>query len=157
ACDAAASCAANSDCPSDFCQPFSSRADAIADRDSKSAKIISMVNGISPKAGPLFDTYLKGGTDKRQDLSASAAQDFTNDPATVRAAEYLRDALKAKAPPEGQDKTVDIKKEIPEAIAEIGKSRGPNQLEYVTPPGLPGLIAGGIGENQAACRVGAKP
>jgi hypothetical protein len=116
-----------------------------------------VVNGISSKAGPLFDTYLMGGTSIRQDLSASAAEDFTKDTATVRAAEYLQQALKAKAPAKGQDKTVDIKKEIPDAIADIGNPSSPHQLEYVTPPGLPGLIAGGIGVNQSACRVGAKP
>jgi outer membrane protein OmpA-like peptidoglycan-associated protein len=41
-CDSAAACAANPDCPDDFCKPFPSRAEAIADRDSKRSKILSV-------------------------------------------------------------------------------------------------------------------
>jgi len=154
-CDPQKPCARNPNCPEEFCTPFPTRKEAIESRDVNRSGIVSAINMLNGNAGPLFEEYLNGGTSTVKDLSVYA-EDFTNDYATIKAAEFLREALKKKAPSEDGTKTVNIEEEIPDAIAELNNPESPNKLEYVG-IGLPGLIAGGIGRNQASCKVGANP
>ena len=157
-------CAINPDCPDTFCSPFPTQAEAIASRDQNIDSIVSTINSINSGSGGLFREYLLGGSASRRDLSNSFANDFTRSATVLGITEFLSASLEAELrahPPSfsaGENRvTVQIASVIPDAIREIGDPTAVHQMNFTDYSEVPGLIAGGIGMNQAACRVGKNP
>jgi hypothetical protein len=160
-------CAKNPDCPDDFCKPFPTKQAAIEDREKNKDDILSAIQGIpgsGPKCLPLFAKYLMGGTSTQLSLDKEFADDFARSRATRDATVFLSDSLKValnanppKFPPGGTSVIVKLKDVIPDAVRQIDTDKGPHALVFDNPFETPGLLAGGIGKDEADCRVGAVP
>jgi hypothetical protein len=156
------SCSPPAGCPDEFCTPYPLD-EAIRRRDAELAGMLSTISQIDGRCTGLYRDYLMGGSD-RQDISATFAGDFTRDDVTVRVTEFLVTSLehdlKANPPaiPAGKGSVeVDVPSRIPKAVKEVGDPLSANSLSYTFALEAPGLLAGGIGANEAACPVGAKP
>jgi outer membrane protein OmpA-like peptidoglycan-associated protein len=151
------SCTPDSGCPSDYCLPFPTTKDAEDDRASKAESLLTgLPNG---RARPLYREFIFGGGPFR-DISADLATDFTNSVDTIattrQLTKALEDAVKASPPafpPGGGTVTLKISDVLSDAALRqiMAKMTFSNVME------VPGLIAGGVGTNQASCPVGAKP
>jgi hypothetical protein len=86
--------------------------------------------------------------------------DFTNSENAIAVTNLLtkriEEAIKAHPPafPEGAT-TVTLN--IKDALGEAALNQILDQMKFSNPTEAPGLLAGGIGTNQSACRVGARP
>ncbi|MFT3771968.1 MAG: DUF4157 domain-containing protein [Minicystis sp.] len=156
-------CALNANCPDDYCLPFPTKDAAVKDRDANLSAILSTIKTINAKSESLYRTYLLGGSGLK-DISADFAWEFTSDDVTRRATEFLVDSLKADlkanppAFPGGKSfGTVDVPSRIPKAVKEIGDPASAHKMDFTFALEAPGLLAGGIGANQASCQVGAQP
>jgi hypothetical protein len=118
---------------------------------------------VSPRVVPLWSDYIFGGS-APQDLSSKFAADFTNSATTVGVTDFLADALKTdleRNPPTfpagSKTVVVDLPSRIGSAIAELGNPGSPNVMDFSVIGEIPGNIAGGVGKNQSACKIGAQP
>jgi hypothetical protein len=158
-------CAIPPGCPPEFCTPFpgGSIAAGLA-RDAAAPFLLAGIGvKVSPRVVPLWSQYLFGGA-APQNLTATFGSDFANSATTSGTTDFLVDELRQNlesSPPTfavGNPVTsVDIPTRIPAAITAIGTPGDPNQMDFNVIGEIPGNIAGGIGKNQTACPVGAKP
>src|ERR1043165_7767392 len=95
-------------------------------------------------------------------MSGLFGGDFAASPTTASPAAYLRGEIEtavrartALAP--GQSATVSLASLIAPAITAINTSGGPNEMNFNVINDLAGNIAGGIGNDQAANPIGARP
>jgi hypothetical protein len=149
-------------CPTNFCQPYSSPILAALD---KQARWPFLRAGIAVKVGlkaaVLWDLWANGGTGIL-DMSGLFGGDFTGSPTTASTATFLNSAIRtaviarpALAP--GQTATVSVATLIPTEVAAINVSGGPDEMNFNVINDLAGNIAGGIGSDQAANPIGARP
>ena len=159
-------CARNQDCPDDFCRPYPTREEAITLRDMNINGIVGIISAINSRAGPLFREYLMGGSATIRDLSGSLGDEFASDPVTETTTTYLKDELEAALrdqppsfPPGQSQITLDIESLIPSQLRQIGDRNSDHAMNFTIGglPTLAGLIAGGIGDVQSSCPVGANP
>jgi hypothetical protein len=158
------SCSPPAECPSDFCTPFPARFLAVAARDAAAPVLLAGIAAkVSPRVVPLWSQYLFGGAPV-QDLSGQFGSDFANSATTSSTTDFLADSLKTSLeasppsfPPGVTTVTVDIPSRIGAAIAEIGNQNSAHPMDFNVIGEIPGNIAGGIGDNQASCPVGAQP
>jgi hypothetical protein len=159
-------CAKTPGCPDDFCLPFPTTKEAIASRDQNIDRIVDRITGLNAKCGPLYREYLLGGTKDLRDLSASLGDEFRRTGPVLNASKFLADALNkalnANPPnfPPGVDRVIlPVRGLLSQSDLDVVNTPGgPHTLEFVFPgDGAAGLLAGGIGEGEADCRVGAKP
>jgi hypothetical protein len=149
-------------CDGSFCQPFPTQQDAINDKNLKWwALRIGISAKVSGKVLSLWDQWAAGGTGV-QDITGSFGGDFTNSPTTADTTNFLlgqiRAAVAARPPlAPGATATVPLATLIPTAVAEIDDPTSMNQMNFNIIGDIPGNIAGGIGKDQAANPVGAKP
>ncbi|HEY0988767.1 MAG TPA: DUF4157 domain-containing protein [Kofleriaceae bacterium] len=149
-------------CDGSFCQPFPTQQDAINDKNLKWwALRIGISAKVSGKVLSLWDQWAAGGTGV-QDITGSFGGDFTNSPTTADTTTFLlgqiRAAVAARPPlAPGATATVPLATLIPTAVAEIDDPTSMNQMNFNIIGDIPGNIAGGIGKDQAANPVGAKP
>jgi hypothetical protein len=157
------------DCSSaEFCKPYESESFA---RHQLSKVRNQLIAGIalftgSAKVGGMWVDHLDGGSTE-QDRTGDFAADFTSSPTTKDATDYLslelESALETSPPAFGtSDKvTIDIKKTIPQAIKNLGKTKKNDtekrRMNFDYPRDIPGNIAGDIGDDQTTCPAGAKP
>jgi hypothetical protein len=167
--NAPVACAANAHCPSGFCAPLDSQAEAIGIRNLVKTPLLAGIRvKVNPRVVPFWDDYLGsgfgvGGDPAVRDLSSGFGADFTNSPTTDNTTRFLTQALvadlEARRPSvaPGDTTTVDIPTRIPSAVAAITTPGGPNEMNFNIPADIAGNVAGGIGADEAACRVGAHP
>jgi hypothetical protein len=162
-------CAARPGCPSGFCAPLDSKLEAIGVRNAVTDPLLAGIAvKVTPRVVPLWADYLGsgfsvGGDPSVRDLSARFGADFTRSPTTADTTRFLTQALvhdlettrPAVAP--GDTITVDIPARIPAAVAAITTPDGPDEMNFNVPSDIAGNLAGGIGADEAACRVGAHP
>ena len=160
-----ASCAPPFGCPSNFCTPLpwliaqSGRIDTFAEI------LAGIATFVSPRVVPLWNQYIWGGEASVQDLSTQFGPDFSIDAITISVTDFLVDAMKSDlqanppAFPPGENTvqvTIDstIGTQTAAALAAIRRPDDPHAMEF-TGNSIPGNLAGGLGLNEAACRVGA--
>ena len=156
-------------CPSGFCAPLDSKAEAIGIRDAiRTTLLAGIAVKVSPRVVGLWDDYMGsglsvGGDASVRDLSSAFGADFTKSKTTAKTSDFLtRELTKVleASPPAvapGASVTVDIPTLIPAAVTAITTPDGPNEMNFNIPSDIPGNLAGGIGADEASCKVGAHP
>ncbi|MXV49679.1 DUF4157 domain-containing protein [Pedobacter sp. HMF7647] len=160
----AKSCAPPSNCPATFCQPFKSENLARSQRDKTMFFLLAGIGAVvDSRVMPLWSEYLLGGSPP-QNLSAKFGADFAASPTTKATTNFLLGALKNKLtasvptfPAGSMVTTVDILTLIPTELAAINTSGDANEMNFNIPKDIAGNLAGGIGDNQTACKSGAQP
>jgi hypothetical protein len=153
-----------SGCPANFCQPFASRAAAAADLVWARPLILAgIAKKVNPRVVPLWDSYLNGGSDPRS-LTASFGADFTASPTTAKTAHFLvgelrKDVVANQATLMGgaATATIDFTPRLSAALTAIATPGDPNEMNFDVIGDIAGNVAGGIGTDQLAFRVGARP
>jgi outer membrane protein OmpA-like peptidoglycan-associated protein len=151
------SCGHNPDCPDDYCKPFRTRKEALADRGAKAAGILIDIARANGRATELFRKFIFN-PGPAGNISAQFATDFTNSPTTFEATRTLQKMLEDffnASPPTfpagGSTVTVNINALSQKTIDDTLNK----QMVFDDPFSVPGLIAGGIGLTQVSCQVGA--
>jgi hypothetical protein len=164
-----AACATNKKCPSGFCVPLPSKAEAIGIRNVVKQPLLAGIRAkVNPRVVPFWDDYMGsffsvGGDASVRDLTAGFGADFAKSPTTKATTTFLTQELikdlEANRPSvaPGTSITVDITTRIPAAVAAITTPEGPHEMNFSFPSDIAGNLAGGIGADEAACRVGAHP
>lgn len=160
----AAKCSPPAWCPKTFCQPYSSESYAIHMRTKMMPVLMAGIAiAVDSRVVPLWHEHLLGGSSVKN-LSMEFGKDFTNSKTTERTTGFLlrelSRSIQSSPPviPRGIEfASVDLGSRIGAAIAEIGNPASPNEMNFNYPKEVPGNIAGGIGQDQATCKVGAKP
>jgi hypothetical protein len=156
-------------CPSGFCAPLDSKAEAIGIRDEIRTTLLGGIAvKVSSRVVGLWDDYMGagfsvGGDSSVRDLSSRFGADFTKSPTTAKTTKFLTQelvkALEASPPAvaPGASITVDIPTLIPAAVKAITTPDDANEMNFNIPKDIPGNLAGAIGANEASCKVGAHP
>ncbi|MDB5121287.1 MAG: hypothetical protein JWN56_2505 [Sphingobacteriales bacterium] len=160
----ATTCGGPSSCPATFCQPYTSENFARSQRDKMMWILLGGIAAfVDSRVVPLWSEYLMGGSPP-QNLTSKFGADFAASPTTATTTSFLVNALKrnlgATRPsfPTGVNVTVvDLKSIISAEIAAINKAGGANEMDFNFPSDIAGNLAGGIGDNQTACKSGAQP
>ena len=159
------SCARPTSCPAEFCGDFINKEDAKSDLAANRDRLLSLVgqpvlDGGAEEVRALYGDFLDGGHALR-DLSSRLARFFARSSTTGRSIRFLDRSLeeyfRSNPPPPGGSITVKIQDAIPRAVAALGTPGDPNVMAFRDYTETPGLLAGGVGEGQATCPVGAKP
>lgn len=151
-------------CPSNFCDPFKDVTQAKIDLALTSPFLLAGVaKVVSPRAVPLWAAYLAGGS-APQNLTASFGADFTAAQRTTKTAEFIIRNLKIEIAANHRaimgsaaSVTVDLTPRMPRTLAAIDNQSNPNAMDFNTIGEIAGNIAGGIGKDQLANKIGAKP
>jgi pyruvate/2-oxoglutarate dehydrogenase complex dihydrolipoamide acyltransferase (E2) component len=162
-------CAKNPKCPPAYCAPLPSMLEAIAIRNLIRVPMLAAIGAkVNARVVPFWDTYLGsgfsvGGDSTVRDLSARFGSEFTSSQTTLDTTDFILRELKASLqanPPAvavGATETIDIPSRIPSAVAAINDPGSNDKMDFDIPTETPGNLVGGIGLNEASCRVGAKP
>ena len=158
-----ASCGGTSDCPANFCQPVSEWR-ARLERDLSWQALEAAIGiAVSPRVVVLWHEYIFGGTSTTKDLTSTFGADFAKSADTLSATIFLANAIRralVKSPPSlplGATISLDLSTLIPSEIAELDDPATSHKMEFNTAGEIPANLAGGIGKNQASCRVGNQP
>ncbi len=156
-------CGRPSHCPPGFCDPYRSEKLAEYYRAKNSGWIMLGISAaVSSRVVPFWREYLNGGSAPKN-LSAQFGGDFTKSPTTKKATTFLHQELEKKlkiAPPnvpEFTTSSIDVRSQIPSAIAELDDPASRNRMNFNIPKDIPGNLAGDIGKDQTSCPAGAKP
>jgi hypothetical protein len=155
--------------PSGFCVPLGSKLQAMAIRNVvKAPLLLGIRTKVNPRVVGFWDEYMGsvlgvGGDPSVRDLTSSFGADFAKSPTTDATSSFLEFELAkdlttngpSVAP--GTSVSLDITKRIPAAVAEINTPDAPNEMNFSFPSDIGGNLAGGIGKDEASCRVGAHP
>ena len=156
-------------CPSGFCVPLANKAEAIGIRNLIKTPLLAGIRfKVNPRVVSFWDDYMGsgfgvGGDPTVRDLSSTFGADFTGSPTTADTTKFLTQELvkdlEANRPgvAPGTSVDVDIPTRIPAAAAAITTPDGPNEMNFNIPSDIAGNLAGGIGDNEASCKVGAHP
>jgi hypothetical protein len=161
------SCTPPANCPSEFCTPLPWLIAQNGRLDTFATILGGIAAVVSPRVVPLWSQYIWGGVATVQDLSAQFGPDFSINALTISITDFLVDAMKsdlqANPPtfPLGENTvqlTIDPKfgPQTAAALDAIRRPGDPHAMEF-TGNSIPGNLAGGIGLNEAACKVGAIP
>jgi hypothetical protein len=161
----APACGIPSDCPANFCTPYSSKTLAALARDQMAPWLLAGIAAkVNPRVVPLWNRYLYGGSGV-QDLSSQFGADFTGSVITGTTTDILgkalTDSIEQNPPvfPPGEDEVVvDAASRIPTELDMVGRPEmGPPEMNFWKFDEIPGNIAGGIGKTQTSCPAGARP
>jgi hypothetical protein len=155
------SCAASES----FCTPCQSEEGARQWRESFGPMALQTIGGfVDPRVVPVWETYLNGGASKEQNYSEHFGLDFAESDTTLRAADYLVDALEdnLKADPPRSDalSAEDVRARIGALYGENGDLENPasgQSMNFNDIKSIPGNLAGGAGTDQTTCNAGANP
>lgn len=155
------SCAENPECPDDYCLPFPTRREAIADRDRDGESVLSTIGSANARAVDLFRRYIFS-PGPAGDISAQHAADFTSSRTTRAVTERIHAAVRADIqahppvlPAGGGPATVNYETDPDRAVVRQELNRlATDGLIFDNPLEVPGLLAGGIGTTQGWCAVG---
>jgi hypothetical protein len=151
-------------CSPDYCKPFSTRIEAMADRKNRAFLALGLgLFSLNSTVCRLFDQFIWGGNSTVQDVSPELAEDFQRSNDTAKTTRFLMDAMsrhiKARygpVPPTVSMK-LDIKDLIPNELEEIDNPSSSHAMNFEVKPDPPGLLAGGIGKEQIDNKIGNKP
>ena len=160
----ATACGIPGTCPPTFCQPFDTRAAAYAARQ---PMVITLLAGIASQVDsrvvPLWYDHIFGGGPPR-DLTSTFAGDFQHSRSTARTVNRLVTELRRTlfdAPPTFSPGTTEIivplSSLIGPTLLELGNPASHLAMDFDQPDEVPGNIAGGVGNDQLTCAVGAMP
>ena len=157
-------CPIPSYCPSFYCSPYPSQAEARIARDLMADGLLFGISQrINSRVVPFWRTYLDGGSSPMNVTSLFEA-DFTNSLTTRAAVVFLYNAIvhevMASPPsfPAGQNTVIlDLATLIPAEIAALGDPSSSDQMNFNIIGEVPGNLVGGIGANQTAHPIGARP
>jgi outer membrane protein OmpA-like peptidoglycan-associated protein len=149
-------------CPEDFCRPFPTQEEALADRASDGESVLSIIALANSHAEPLFRNYVFS-PGPAGDISTEYASDFSSSRTTRYVSEQIHPLVEADIsshppafPPDGGWMTVDYETDPGKAALKQEFNRlATDGLVFSNYLEVPGLIAGGIGTDQASCKVGA--
>jgi len=161
-------CGAPASCPPPFCCPFPLGTARIIAANIQIPFLAAIGAKVTPSVVPVWLTWFNGGA-ALSDFTPKFGSDFTNDPTTKDVSANLATALPGQldqgrlqalaAGSPGVDVSL-LPALPPSHLATTSASLeafGPNQMDFNTIGTAPGNLAGGIGKNEAACPVGAKP
>jgi hypothetical protein len=150
-------------CGPDFCRPLPSEGMAIDERTRWWPIFsIGIAAAVDSRVVPLWSDWAFGGSSTK-DLTKDFGSDFTNSPTTADTTRFLMKEIKAKltasppALPAAGIVTLDIASLIPAAVKAIDDPAGPDQMNFNIPGDIPGNLAGGIGKDEKANPIGARP
>ena len=151
-------------CPSNFCDPFKDVTQAKIDLALTAPFLLAGVaKVVSPRAVPLWASYLAGGSAPK-DLTSSFGADFTAAERTTKTAEFIIRNLKIEIAGNHRaimgsaaSVTVDLTPRMPRTLAAIDNQSNPNAMDFNAIGEIAGNIAGGIGKDQLANKIGAQP
>lgn len=149
-------------CPATFCQPFDNYSLAQGKLKLAGAAILA---GIREHVGsavlPQWALYMNGGC-SQIDLSAKFGADFAQAGRTAGTTRYLRAVLRRDIEM-NQDSLLgaadavelDFSQRLAVELDEIERPGGPQEMVFIG--GIPGNIAGGVGDDQTAHPIGNRP
>lgn len=149
-------------CPETFCKPFADRAEAQADLDEVSPYVLLGIGremGWDPTVTDLWGLYLLGGATEPVDVSATLADAFTGARSTAYTTRVLLGLLRTDLAANARAHRP-LDEDLPrftEGQAAIGAPGHAHALWYDKADGIAGNIAGGVGHEQAAHPIGARP
>jgi len=158
----------NAGCPPKFCQPFASVAGAASDLLWAGPLILAGIRQkVNPRVLPLWVQYMTGGSGL-QVLSSSFGSDFTASPTTADTTAFLlgelfKDVLANHIALMGSnvaaiiDFTPRFKGAAGKPLEEIDNPLSPNQMNFNFPADIAGNLVGGLGKDQTAHLIGARP
>jgi hypothetical protein len=154
----------NPACPSNFCNPFADVGEARKNLVLTAPVLLAGVaKVVSPRVVPLWSQYLFGGASP-QNLTSQFGADFTASTTTAKTATFICNQLKTEI--RGNHKailgsaaaaTVDLTPRMPKTLAAIDNPTGANAMDFNVIGDIAGNIAGGIGKDQLASKIGSKP
>jgi hypothetical protein len=151
-------------CPSNFCNPFKDVTQAKIDLALTSPFLLAGVaKVVSPRVVPLWASYLAGGSAPKN-LTSSFGADFTASERTTKTTEFIIRNLKIEIANNHRaimgsaaSVTLDLTPRMPKTLAAIDNQNSPNAMDFDTIGEIAGNIAGGIGKDQLANKIGAQP
>ncbi|HKP96634.1 MAG TPA: DUF4157 domain-containing protein [Fibrobacteria bacterium] len=160
----AQACGATPGCPAEFCAPLPYGTATALRNASAPVLLAGIAAKVSPRVVGLWSRYLFGGSSTQLVLSSQFGADFTRSRVTAATTAYLFRAFRAslqRSPPvfpSGvRSMRVDFHSRIGRELAAINTPGHDDEMDFNLFDEIPGNIAGGIGDNQASCRVGAHP
>ena len=151
-------------CPANFCNPFADVTEAKVNLGLTAPVLLAGVaKVVSPRVVPLWSAYLFGGSSPRN-ISSDFAGDFTNSVTTAATAAFIHDQVKIEvtrshaslfAPP--GPVTIDLTPRMGRTLAAIDKQGDPHVMDFNVIGEIPGNLAGGVGKDQLASQIGARP
>jgi hypothetical protein len=157
-----ATCAINPDCPDDFCLPFPTQQEALADRASDGESVLSTIATANARAVALYRKYIFD-PGPAGDISAEYASDFSSSVNTRSVSEQIHPLVQADIqshppalPADGGPVTVDYETDPSrDALKQQFNRLATDGLVFNHYSEVPGLFAGGVGRDQGSCNVGA--
>ena len=154
----------NPGCPSNFCNPFADVGEARKNLILTAPVLLAGVaKVVSPRVVPLWTQYLFGGASP-QNLTSQFGADFTASTTTAKTATFICNQLKTEIKSNHKAilgsaaaATVDLTPRMPKTLAAIDNSSGVNAMDFNVIGDIAGNIAGGIGKDQLASKIGSKP
>ncbi len=147
-------------CPPTFCQPFANvniaRAELLWARP---VLLEGIKRKVDARVVPLWETYLNGGSPRRDDITASFGADFQAAGVTSSSAQYLVGALRRHLEqnpdsiPPGASRAVDFTTQLSSERHDLDRPKGPREMIFLS--GIPGNLAGGVGQDQLSNLIGA--
>jgi Domain of unknown function (DUF4157) len=151
-------------CPSNFCNPFKDVSQAKTNLVLTTPFLLAGVaKAVNPRVVPLWKDYLLGGS-APQNLTSSFAADFTASQTTATTTQFIIEQMKkeigashAAIMRRAASVNVDLTPRMTRTLAAIDNPTGPNRMDFNKIGEIPGNIAGGIGKDELANKIGAQP
>jgi hypothetical protein len=153
-----------SGCPKNFCNPFKNVGQAKQNLFLTAPVLLAGVaKAVDPGVVPLWKDYLLGGS-APQDLTSGFSGDFTASRTTAKTASFIANQMKKEIAANHKgimgsaaSATVDLTPRMTKTLAAIDDQSNSNAMDFNAIGEIPGNIAGGIGKDQVANKIGARP
>jgi hypothetical protein len=153
-----------SGCPSNFCNPYKDVGQAKTNLVLTAPVLLAgIAKVVSPRVVPLWSSYIFGGSTP-QNLTSSFGADFTASRTTADTTKFIIEQMKKEiganhAAIMGKAKSVhvDLTPRMPRTLAAIDNPVGLHGMDFNVIGEIAGNIAGGIGKDQLANKIGAQP
>ncbi len=151
-------------CPPTFCQPFEDKIAAAKDLERVMPLLLAGIAiKVKSRVIPLWAAYLSGGSSVK-DLSGDFGADFTASRTTAKTTTFLLGELRkyieanhVSLMGDSKNVTLDFNDPLKEARKAISTQESDAPMDFNYPTEIAGNIAGGIGNDQTAYRIGNKP
>lgn len=154
----------NKDCPPNFCQPFVDKKQALLDLAWAGPLMLAGIAiKVNPRVVPFWAAHIAGGA-APQNISSGFAADFTSSGTTADTTTFLMSELRAHVLANhatlmgaAPSVTVDFTPLLASALAELDDQNSGHPMDFNVIGEIPGNLAGGIGKDEAAIKIGARP
>jgi len=151
-------------CPANFCQPFASKTAAAADLVWAGPLILAgIAKKVNSRVVPLWTSYLTGGSSPRS-LTPAFGADFTASSTTAGTTDFLVRELRNDVEANqttlmggAATATIDFTPRLSTALTAITTPGDPDEMNFDVIGDIAGNVAGGIGTDQLAFPIGARP